>query len=154
MKPGRFRVKLPARKPAKQIEYRPMPRAVAVVVEWPARTIVAVPKENPLQHEGYMTLVRGMACAGCGIEGWTVFCHSEETKGLSIKSDCRLGWPGCTTRPGINGCHYDVGSSGFLGRDGRRAFEASAAKQTRRLIREAGLWPKDLPAWPEDEDRE
>lgn len=152
MKPGRFRVKLPARKPAKQIDYFPRPRAVAVVVEGPARVIVAAPKENPLQDEKYMAAVRTLACAGCGTEGWTVFCHSDEGKGLSIKSDCRLGWPGCTTRPGINGCHHDVGSTGFLGRDGRRAFEAAAAKQTRRLIREAGLWPKDLPAWPEDED--
>ena len=52
---------------------------------------------------------------------------------------------------GINGCHFDVGSSGFLGREGRRKFEAQAGKQTRATIRDSGQWPATLPAWPEDE---
>lgn len=150
MKRSSFRVKLPARKPAKQVEYRPRPRAVAVF-EGEARMAVPVPKENPLQHEGYIRLVRSMPCKGCGIAGFTQFCHSDEGKGLGIKSDCRAGWPGCGPRPGINGCHYDVGTSGFLGREGRRKFEREAAAQTRSEIRADGLWPPDLPEWSDDE---
>ena len=151
MKRSPFRTKAPPRREATQCTYTPRPRDMAEVMAGPARAHVAAQKECALQHEGYMRLVRALPCAGCGVEGFTQFCHADEGKGLGIKSDCRLGWPGCGPRPGVNGCHFDVGSSGFLGREGRRKFEAQAGKQTRATIRDSGQWPATLPAWPEDE---
>lgn len=112
---------------------------------------VAVPKENALQHEGYMAAVRKLACDRCGIVGFTQFCHADEGKGQSIKTDCRRGWPGCGPHGDTMGCHYLVGTSGTLTREERRAYEAEAGARTRRAIRETGAWPANLPLWGEQE---
>jgi hypothetical protein len=114
------------------------------------------PKTEPLQHEGYMALVRKLTCARCGIPGYSQFCHSDEGKGMGIKSDCRLGWPGCGPHPLLTGatdpgCHWLVGTSGQLTQEQRRAFEDEAAYCTRRLVRAMGLWPATLPAWKDEE---
>jgi len=37
-----------------------------------------------------------------------------------------------------------------MGKEARRAFEASAAAHTRAEIRRCGLWPASLPQLPED----
>src|SRR4051812_19019750 len=73
--------------------------------------VFAQPKENAIQHEGYMRLVRLLPCANCGIEGYTQFCHADQGKGMALKTDCRRGWPGCGPRPGVPGCHYLIGTS-------------------------------------------
>ena len=148
MKRTGFAPKLPARPPVKQIgaEYTMRPHAVAVAVAGPARLVVPLPKQALIQHAAYMDAVRGLPCAGCGKPPRSQFAHSDESKGLSIKSDCRLGWPGCAE------CHYTVGSTGKLGKAGRRAFEAEAARRTRAAVRALGLWPATLPAWADEED--
>jgi len=111
--------------------------------------IVALPKESPVVHEGYRKLVRLMACAHCGIFGFTQFCHSDEGKGMGIKSDDRTGWPGCGPhhegKNMVPGCHFLVGSTGYLPRDQRRALEAQYAADTREIILLSGHWPDDLP---------
>ena len=142
--------KRPTHRPPKQIgaEYTLRPRAVAEAwADNKARMTVAVMKENPLQHAAYMNIVRDLACHRCGKPPRSQFCHSDEGKGLAIKSDCRLGWPGCA------GCHYLVGSTGSLGKAARRNFEDEAARATRALVRALALWPSTLPVWPEDGSR-
>lgn len=144
-----FRRKAPPARPVKTIEYTPRARPVAVA-DGVARMSVPVPKEAPIQHAGYMKAVRTLPCARCGIVGFTQFAHSDEGKGMAIKSDCRYGWPGCGPHHADPGCHWYVGTSGRMGKEARRAFEASAAAHTRQVIRERGLWPATLPQLPED----
>ena len=105
--------------------------------------VSAIEKENPLQHRGYMNLVRAMPCAHCLKPPRSQFCHTDETKGMGIKTDCRKGWPGC------DDCHYLIGTQRIYQRDERRALEARYAAQTRDEIVAAGLWPKTLPLWTE-----
>lgn len=151
MKRSGFAPKVPRRE-ATQSTYTPRPRAAAVAVhDGKARMVVQVPKENALQHKGYMDTVRRMACAHCGRAAPSQFCHADEGKGLAIKSDCRLGWPGCADGPGRIGCHTLIGSTGAMKREHKRTLEANHGRATRAAVRAAGLWPADLPAWPEDE---
>lgn len=108
------------------------------------RVFAPQPKEAPIQHEGYMAAVRTLRCWRCRRNPPSQFCHADEGKGEKLKTDCRLGWPGCAE------CHYLVGSTGKLGKIGRRVLETVAAADTRAEIRRRGLWPADLPPWPSD----
>lgn len=108
-----------------------------------------VEKDNPIQHEGYMRLVRQLPCARCGKAGPSQFCHSDEGKGVGIKSDCRLGWPGCGPAPGYKGCHYLIGTERIYTKEQRRQIEAEMARRTRHQIESMGLWPENLPQWRE-----
>lgn len=129
----------------------PPSNAVMVRADGAARLVVAVPKECVIEeHPAYMTTVRGMACYRCGVAGFTQFCHADEGKGLSIKTDCRRGWPGCGPCGGFPGCHWVIGTSGIFTREFKRAFEAQAGKATRAAVHSIRMWPLDLPAWPED----
>ena len=136
------------RRDAKQIgpEYTLRPRSPVVAVAWPARLSVPIPKQAVIQHAAYMDAVRSLPCAGCGKPPRSQFAHSDAGKGMGIKTDCRLGWPGCAD------CHYHVGSTGKLGKAGRRKFEEEAAQRTRDEIRKLGLWPASLPTWEGDDD--
>lgn len=100
-----------------------------------------IDKERAIQHAGYMSAVRGMPCMRCGAPPRSYFCHSDQGKGLGIKTDCRRGWPGCSE------CHWLVGTSGILSRDERRQAEDDYAKATRAEIRASGKWPMNLPGW-------
>jgi hypothetical protein len=113
------------------------------------RAVVTVAKDAPIQHQGYMGLVRALPCAMCGRRGPSQFCHADQGKGLALKSDCRLGWPGCGPHDGRPGCHWFVGSSGRMGKQARREFEAAAAARTRVDILATGKWPERLPLWKE-----
>lgn len=146
MKRSPFKALRPPRA-AKQIGegYTIRPRAIAVPVAGPARATVQVPKAEPLQHGRYMAAVRGLRCYRCHADPRSQFCHADEGKGTSIKSDCRLGWPGCAQ------CHLDIGTARVLGKVERRGWEAKAGRATRDTIRALGLWPASLPAWAEDE---
>jgi hypothetical protein len=99
------------------------------------------PKTEAIQHAGYMNAVRSLPCARCGAAPRSQFCHSDEGKGTGIKSDCRLGWPGCAQ------CHHDIGTRRIYPKEQRRALEAEFARQTRAQIESMGLWPKNLPRW-------
>ncbi len=128
----------------------PGPRSQPVrVPDGLARAIVQIPKQNALQHIGYMTAVRKLPCARCGIVGFTQFCHADEGKGMAIKTDCRLGWPGCGPHHGLPGCHWLIGTAGFVVKSDRRAFEREAGVRTRAAVIAAGAWPARLPRWPE-----
>lgn len=110
-----------------------------------------VEKDAPVQHQGYMALVRLQPCQRCGWyrKGWMQFCHADEGKGMGIKSDCRLGWSGCGPHDGLPGCHWIVGTSGQLSKEERREFERWAGRRTRSTIVMNGQWPKRLPKWEE-----
>jgi hypothetical protein len=100
-----------------------------------------VEKDNPLQHAGYMDAVRSLPCARCGAAPRSQFCHSDEGKGAGIKSDCRLGWPGCAQ------CHHDIGTARIYPKEQRRQIESEMARRTRHQIEAMGLWPRNLPRW-------
>lgn len=145
LKPGKgFKPKAPP-KPAKVYEVhtpRSAPARTLRMADPRARMSVPAPKREPLQHQGYVNLVRAMPCAHCGKPPRSEFCHSDEGKGTGIKSDCRLGWPGC------HECHDAIGTRRIYPKEQRRELEARMAKQTRDAICAAGLWPKRLPMWP------
>jgi hypothetical protein len=141
-----------ARKP-----YTPPPAAPLRALERPVNAArisandpaPAVEKENPLVCEAYRSLVRAMACAHCGHPPRSQFCHSDQGKGLGLKTDDRRGWPGCGPHGTEPGCHWLLGSSGRLGKEVRRALEDRYASQTRAAILAAGKWPNNLPRWTE-----
>ena len=149
MKRSGFKAKGWAPRPAKTIQYEPRAREPArgVVLSGEVRPVL---KECALQHEGYMAAVRKLPCARCGVVGFTQFCHADEGKGMGIKTDCRLGWPGCGPHGDEPGCHWFVGTSGRMKREDRRAFEAQAGLEARREVAARGWWPAALPPWPAD----
>lgn len=138
----------------KRPEYPRKPRPALVPLAEPSRAVmrradgnarmVVMPKSEPIQSEAYMRLVRQLPCAHCGHPPPSQFCHSDEGKGLSIKSDCREGWPGCGPRLGEPGCHALIGTQRIYPKEQRRRIEADMARRTRERIKSMGLWPASL----------
>ena len=108
------------------------------------------PKENVLVCEAYRYLVRLLPCAHCGYPAPSQFCHADQGKGMSIKTDDRRGWPGCGPRTGNVGCHYLIGMSGTISKTERRQLESGYARWTRDTIIAAGDWPRKLPLWRDE----
>lgn len=142
MKRGGF--KRPVYSPPRQ-PLVPIPAEVIQRVSFGPAKLIELPKGETLQHAGYMDLVRDLRCYRCGAAPRSQFCHADEGKGEGIKSDCRLGWPGCWR------CHYDIGTARVLPKFERRAWEAEAGRATRAEINRMGRWPASLPQWPGDE---
>ena len=115
-------------------------------------TLRAVKKDEPIQHDRYMRLVRALPCGYCGIEGYTQFCHGDQGKGMALKADCRTGWPGCGPHDGQPGCHWLIGTGGTFDKEERRQVEDLLARRTRDRIHQLGLWPANLPHWPAVEE--
>lgn len=165
MKRTAFKSKGWAPRPTKVIDYTPTPRApvrLLLATDGAARLTIKLPrpcpKDDAIQDERYMALVRLLPCARCGKyrEGLIQFCHADNNggrggKGLGIKSDCRMGWPGCGPDGDNPGCHWFVGTSGRMPKAERRTFEAGAGADTRLFIFSAGLWPRNVPLWPGDQ---
>jgi hypothetical protein len=104
----------------------------------------AVPKEDASQSGTYMAAAKALGyCMRCGkpstYKGDLDFCHADYGKGEAIKTDVRLGWPGCRA------CHEVVGRQ--LLKPVRRAIEFLLGVMTRAAMRDAGTWPKNLPDW-------
>ena len=129
----------------KRTVHQPIPESMRRPASFARADEAAEPveKDNPIQHAGYMNVVRSLPCARCGHPPRSQFCHSDEGKGTGIKSDCRLGWPGCAQ------CHYDIGTARIYPKEQRRQIEAELARRTRHQVESMGLWPKNLPRWPE-----
>jgi hypothetical protein len=127
----------------------PRPISRHVVWEMSSNQVRSAPKSPVLVHEVYRRLVRQLPCARCGYAGATQFCHADQGKGMSFKTDDRSGWAGCGPHDGWAGCHHLVGSSGHYPKERRRVLEEIYARWTREQIRDAGAWPIDLPQWPE-----
>lgn len=164
LKPGKgFKAKAPPPRPVKTLDtYTPRARPMAVPAPGAANadSFKPAPKDRPLQHQGYMRLVRGLPCARCGWfqQGGIQFAHRDiasgkGSKGLAIKSDCRQGYPACGPHDGLPGCHFDIGTGAAMPKAQRHEFEARAGAETRTAILDAGLWPASLPRWPADPER-
>lgn len=100
-------------------------------------------KDAPVQNKAYMDAVRSLPCAHCGKGPRSVFCHSDQGKGMGIKSDCRDGWPGC------HDCHDAIGTQRIYDKGVRRVIEADMARRTRAQVEAMGLWPAGLERWIE-----
>lgn len=108
-----------------------------------------VPKAELLESEPYRRAVAALRCMWCGIEGFSQHAHLNLGKGLSLKTDDRTGFPLCSTRPGVEGCHtaYDQYRLVPGGREGHRAYGLEWGGITRATILDSGQWPPRLPAW-------
>ena len=149
-----FKPKRPEPRASKQYEGESpaAPRAPAPSLAPTPMACEPIEKENALQHEGYMNLVRAMKCAHCGRAPRSEFAHSDAGKGAGIKTDCRRGWPGCgdDVRTSRIGCHSLLGMTGTFSKEHRRLLEDTYSAQTRAAIVAAGKWPKSLPRWEEE----
>lgn len=114
-----------------------------------ARATVAIPKDAPIDHEGYRRLVAALPCIRCGMPNRSQCAHGP-TLGKSIKCDCRLTFPLCADRPGDQGCHTQFDQYRHFTRSQRRAVAVVWAKQTREQIKAAGQWPANLPTWSDE----
>lgn len=128
---------------------RPAMKTVSVMARIGHQGPTPIPKENAITSQAYQSAVRRLPCIRCGIQGFTQFCHSDEGKGMAIKTDDRRGWPGCGPHGTEPGCHWYVGTSGNLKQSERRALEADYAARTRAMVEAKGEWPKNLPRYGE-----
>lgn len=114
-------------------------------------TGAAVPKDAPLRSEKFRRAVASLPCAACGIYGYSQHAHGNEGKGLGIKTDDRTGAPLCCARPGEEGCHAKFDQYRLVpgGREAHREAMRAWGAQTRALVHSLGLWPKNLPRWPD-----
>ena len=146
--------------PAQDRDQRLLERAARMAAQaCPRSAVVAtvtgmappVHKDNPLRSEAFRRAVAGLACAHCGIQGYSQHAHSNEGKGVGLKTDDRTGFPLCCTRPGIEGCHVAFDQYRLLpgGREAHRAAARTWAANTRAEIQRLGQWPARLPLWTE-----
>lgn len=137
-------------RPAKQMDgYTPRPRPAtpgACMVRTATTLVRPIPKENPLRSVAYRMQVAKLACAHCGVLGYSQAAHGDEHKGLGIKSDDRSCFPLCCDRVNTRGCHSLFGASGDLPRDERRQLEHEYAARTQARIHADGNWPAGWPA--------
>ena len=112
-------------------------------------SVRAHPKQHVFVSQVYRSLVRLLPCAHCGQPPPSEFCHSDEGKGMGIKTDDRRGWPGCAPHASEMGCHHLIGMTGTYPKAQRRQLENAYAAWARSQIMEAGEWPATLPLWQE-----
>ena len=91
-------------------------------------------KDAPVRSESHRRAVAALPCFNCGVEGYSQAAHADEGKGLGLKSCDLTCYPLCCTRPGIPGCHYQIGTAGLFTRDQRRDFEKSAVIDTKEKL--------------------
>lgn len=153
MKRTGFKPKAPPPRPAKQVDYTPTPRPVAVArVDQSARLVVSHPKWEPVRHKGYRMLVAGLPCMHCHIKGLSQAAHPNTGKGAWLKTDDRECFPLCADSPGRSGCHPVFDQGALFSKPVRRSMESLWGVLTRQRIKRMGLWPADLAPWPEDEE--
>ena len=137
MKRGGFKPKLPPR-PAKQINYTPTPRAIAVArSDVCARLCVPVPKREYVRSEAYRRLVAALNCCACDLAGHSQAAHPNSPaagKGLGIKADDRLCFPLCGASG--NDCHRAFDQGAMFEKEARRRMEEAWAERTQRALRE------------------
>lgn len=130
-------------------------RTARQAVVWPGRIqggvfarstdlVVASPKQNAIEHEGYRRLVAALPCIRCGVWYQSQAAHPPPT-GKGIKEDDRECFPLCCTRPLITGCHVEFDQYRLVRPDLMRLQAARWGMLTRARIIEEGNWPKRLP---------
>jgi hypothetical protein len=125
----------------------PTPKVTTRAVMVPVSQMPAAPvlKDEPVRSEPYRRLVALFACKGCGIAGYSQAAHPNTGKGMGMKTDDRLCFPLCCTRPGIEGCHVKFDQYRLFGKAVQAELEPVWATDTQRQIDAAGLWPANLP---------
>lgn len=146
----------PVYEPAPSAPLKPIPREMQERIRRGPALLRAAPKSQPVRHEGYRRLVAAGPCCWCGIAGYSQAAHANEGKGMGTKTDDRTAFALCAAHPGHDGkldpgCHELFDAGGVLSKAARRLLEQTWGRQTRLLIRARGLWPADLPPWPEDQ---
>lgn len=116
------------------------------------RSCAPIVKECAIRHEGYRRLVASMRCCWCGREGRSNHAHENEGKGMGMKVDDRRAMPLCVDDMGQHGCHYAFDQYSLIdgGRDAHVELGRAMAAATRQAILSEGLWPKNLPYWPNE----
>jgi hypothetical protein len=130
------------RKPERQMDYTPRPRAVAVAIcDGKARTSVAVPKRQYVRSASLLIACRALACQHCGRSGpdaGVCAAHSNwaiHGKGKSIKADDNRVASLCFL------CHgwLDQGSTGTELE--KQVMWWAAHCRTVTELQARGLWP-------------
>tara|TARA_R110000868_G_scaffold50475_1_gene161297 strand:+ start:507 stop:833 length:327 start_codon:yes stop_codon:yes gene_type:complete len=80
-------------------------------------------KRPPVRSPSYRRWVASTACRNCGIEGYSQAAHPNQGRGLGQKTDDRLVFALCCTRPGILGCHAEHDQLRGMTLAGRRERE-------------------------------
>lgn len=91
-------------------------------------------KADVVRSEPYRRYISALPCFMCRIEGFSQVAHGDEGKGAGLKSSDTTCYPLCAPRPGEQGCHYYVGTTGKMGRDLRRDFEQRGAAWTQEQL--------------------
>ena len=154
MKRTEFKRKLPERyvKPEREIRPNGVLTRPFNGVSFDA-PLAILPKEEIVRSEKYLRLVAAMPCIACGIEGYSQAAHPRPTaKGR--KEDDRKTFPLCCIHPGpdgrlVNGCHIDLDRYAIYTREGADRAALHYGIATRKTIRDAGQWPKDIPPFKE-----
>lgn len=124
---------------------------VAALVSQDKPACARIEKDNAVEHEGYRRLVASLPCFWCGRQGRSNHAHENEGKGLGLKVDDRRAMPLCVDDMGKQGCHTAFDQYALIdgGRDAHVELGRAMAAATRKAIRDAGVWPKNLPLWHE-----
>lgn len=109
----------------------------------------AVEKQGAVVSEAYRRLVAALPCKVCGIAGISQAAHPNTNKGAGLKTDDRECFPLCCDQPGRVGCHPKFDQGALFTKAVRRELEPVWGADTRRAIKAAGTWPKNLPEWSE-----
>ena len=112
-----------------------------------------IEKENPLRSEPYRRLVAALPCMWCGRPGRSNHAHENSGKGKSMKVDDRRAMPLCVDDLGQHGCHTAFDQYALIdgGKEAHAELGRAMAARTRKIILDAGKWPKALPLWKEDQ---
>lgn len=95
-------------------------------------------KKPIFRSEAYRRYVAGFPCFSCGLEGFSQAAHPNFGKGLGMKTDDRLCFPLCSSRPSRMGCHAQHDMSVEMTRDERRQREAEYVERMQAMARADG----------------
>lgn len=125
---------------------------LAALVSQDEPSSAPIEKENAVHHEGYRRLVASLPCMWCGRQGRSNHAHENDGKGKGLKLDDRRAMPLCVDDMGKSGCHTAFDQYALIdgGREAHVELGRAMAAKTRKIITDAGKWPKGCPVWIED----
>lgn len=146
-----------ARQAASAIETKELILRVglAALVSQDEPSCAAIEKDGAVEHKGYQKLVAALPCSWCGIYGRSNHAHENgiaNGKGMGLKVDDRRAMPLCVDDMGKHGCHTTFDRYALIdgGKEAHAELGRILSARTRKIIRDAGLWPKGLPLWIEE----
>ena len=105
--------------------------------------LMQILKQRPRRNEAYRRYVASLPCAHCGRPGPSQCAHSDQGKGMAMKTGDDTCFPLCADSPGFRGCHSSIGASAAYSRDARRELEVRYASEVRRIAKASNQWPKE-----------